>query len=75
MIVKFDTIDNWIWLKGLFLGVSYIFNCYPILLNRLRRFRIFFQNPSSVIRLRASILLLIGGEFQSQKRETGTKRD
>ena len=52
--------------KGLFLGVSNFFNCYPILLIRLRRFRICFQNGSSVIRSRASILLIIGGKFYSQ---------
>ena len=76
---------KWLWtkflkgtsyiLKGLFLGVSIFFNRYLILLIWLRRFRIFFQNPSSVIRSRASILLIIGGEFHSQKRETGTKRN
>ena len=61
-------------LKGLFLGVSKFFNWYSILLIRLRRFRIFFQNQSSVLRSRASNLLIIGGEFYSQKREIGTKR-
>ena len=60
--------------KGLFLGVSNFFNWYLILLIWLRRFRIFFQNGSSVIRSRASILLIIGGTFHSQKRETGIKR-
>ena len=60
--------------KGLFLGVSKFFNWYSILLIRLRRFWIFFQNQSSVLRSRASNLLIIGGEFYSQKRETGTKR-
>ena len=60
--------------KGLFLGVSKFFNWYSILLIRLRRFRIFFQNQSSVLRSRASNLLIIGGEFYSQKREIGTKR-
>ena len=54
------------WLMGLFLGVSNFVNWYPILLIRSRRFRIFFPNHSSVIRSRASILLIIGGKFHSQ---------
>ena len=74
-----NSVKNILWVKlylfkGLFLGVSNFFNWYFILLIRLRRFRIFFQNQSSVVRSRASNLLIIGGEFYSQKRETGTKR-
>ena len=42
-------------LKGLLLGVWIFFNWYPILLIRLCRFRIFYQNSSSVIRSRARI--------------------
>ena len=60
-------------LKGLFLGVSKFFNWYPNILIRVCRFRIFFQNHYSVIRSRARILPLIGGEFHSQKREIGSK--
>lgn len=61
-------------LRGLQCRVSDFYRWYLILVIRLRRFRIFFQNASSVIRSRARILPIIGGESFSQKRETGTKR-
>ena len=40
---------------------SQFFNWYPIILIRLYRFRIFFQNHSSVIHSRATILPIVGG--------------
>ena len=61
-------------LRGLQCRVPDFYRWYLILVIRLRRFRIFFQNASSVIRSRARILPIIGGESFSQKRETGTKR-
>ena len=49
-------------LRGLQCRVSDFYTWYLILVIRLRRFRIFFQNESSVIRSRARILPIIGGE-------------
>ena len=49
-------------LRGLQCRVSDFYKWYLILVIRLRRFRIFFQNESSVIRSRARILPIIGGE-------------
>ena len=52
----------WEDLRGLQCRVSDFYTWYLILVIRLRRFRIFFQNESSVIRSRARILPIIGGE-------------
>ena len=49
------------WFKGLSLGVSDFYKWYLIIVIRLRWFRIFFQDPSSVIRSRARILPIFVG--------------